>query len=169
MTEEHGQPYAEVPAKRSADKVPIQFDWHDHLANTREPGQLYQQGERIRFRRSRSTGYEYEATIGGVTSGVPTEELQQFPAVVGQTVIDGAVTWTARDLSALSLRATIMTSVFAAVPGLTLSDQSDMDLVHTIWAAGGTSRAVYEIANTVTLNSSPGEIKQAVARLRVYD
>lgn len=169
MSDQHGLPYTEVPAKRSADKVPVQFDWHDYLANTRQPGHLYQAGERIRFVRNRSTGYEYEATATGITSGVPTEELQQFPSVLAETFVDGAVTWITRALSTASLRATIASSTFPAVSGVTLSDQSDSDLVHTIYVAGGTDRATYLVANAITLSNAPAEVKQAVARLRVAD
>lgn len=169
MSDQRGLPYTEVPAKRSADKVPVQFDWHDYLANTRQPAHLYQAGERIRFVRNRSTGYEYEAAATGLTSGVPTEELQQFPTVIAETVTDGAVTWITRALSTASLRATILTSVFPLVSGVTLSDQSDADLVHTIYVASGTDRVTYGIRNSVTLSNAPGEIKEAVARLRVAD
>lgn len=162
---EQGLPYVEVPAKRSADKVPVQFDWHDYLANQWVRGGEFQTGERIRGSRATSTGFEYEATTGGVSGRV----RPVFPTTVGLTVRDGSIVWTARAITTASLRATILTSLFPAVDGLTLSNQSDADLVHTIYVAGGISWSTYEVPNRVTLSNAPGEIIEKVALLPVVD
>lgn len=165
MSEEHGAPYIEVPAKRSADKVPVQIDWHDYLANDWQRGVHYAFGVRIRPRRAEATGFEYEVT----TAGVSGSKRPVFPKVEGATVQSGSVTFTARAISNASLRATIVDSDFPVVTGLTLTDQSSDDLVHTVYASGGTDGANYEVMNRITLSNAPGELKEAVALLPVRD
>ena len=151
--------------KRTSDKVPVQTDWHDYLANVWVEGANYAQGARIRNPRKLSTGLEYEATTGGYSG----RRRPIFPTSVGGTVTDGSVVWTARAMSDASLRATILSSTWPAVTGLTLGDQSDTDLVHTIYAAGGSSGQEYTVVNRVTLSNSPGEIKESAGLLPVQD
>lgn len=166
MTEEHGAPYIEVPAKRSADKVPVQFDWHDFLANDWQPGRAYASlGERIRPVRGLATGFEYEVT----TTGVSGNRRPIFPTTAGATVRSGSVTFTARAMSSASLRATISSSSFPAVSGVTLSDQSNDDLVYTTYVAGGSNGSSYEVKHQITLSNAPGEIKEGVAVVPVLD
>lgn len=157
--------YIEVPAKRTADKVPVQFDWHDMLANLWQRGAAYALAARIRPERALSTGLEYEVTTAGVTGN----RRPNFPVTAGETVQSGSVVFTSRAMSDASLRATILVSAFPLVEGLTLSDQSDDDLVHTIYAAGGTSGQRALVVNRVTLSNPPGEIKEAAMLLPVQD
>ena len=165
MTDTASLPYVEVPAKRSADKVPVQFDWHDYLANKWQRGTPYLLGARIRPERLQATGLEYEVTTGGVSGN----RRPNFPVTLSETVQSGSVVFTAREMSDSSLRATILSSTFPAVDGLTLSDQSDDDHVHTIFVAAGTSGQHYDVANRITLSNPPGELKEGVARLMVQD
>lgn len=165
MSEDHGLPYVEVPAKRSADKVPVQFDWHDLLANQWVRGAQQETGVRIRGSRQLSTGLEYEATTGGYSGRV----RPIFPTTAGLTVRDGSVIWTARAMSNASLRATIVSSTFPAVDGLTFTDQSNVDLVHTIYVSGGVDGSTYMVTNRVTLSNPPGEIVEKAALLPVVD
>ena len=165
MSDDHGTPYVEVPAKRSADKVPVQFDWHDYLASQWQPGAGYGFGARVRGSRLQSTGFEYEATTGGVSG----RRRPNFPSLLGATVIDGSVTWTARAISTASLRATILTSAFTTVAGITLSNESNDDLVYTVYAEDGVSGQRYPIQHRITLSSALAEVKEAVAVLLVAD
>lgn len=165
MTDEHGPPFTEVKAKRPADKVPIQFDWHDYLANDWQAGVRYELGERLRPIRALATGFEYEVTAAGTTG----RRRPAFPSVLDAVVTSGSVSLTARAITAASLRANITTSSFPAVSGLTLSDESNDDLVYTIYAAGGTDGSRYEVKHQITLSNAPGEIKEGVALLPVLD
>lgn len=155
----------EVDPKRAAEKVPVQFDWHDYLANVREPGITVPAGHRFRFKRKdpRSTGLEYEVTTAGRTGGrVPT-----YPTVIGDMVLDGSCILTARALTSASVRGTIGTSEFPSVDGLTLTDETNDDLVYTIWVAGGIVGQTYEVVHRATLNGLAGETIEAVAKLTV--
>lgn len=154
-----------MSAKRSADKVPVQFDWHDYIANRWQRGTPYGLGARIRPERLLATGLEYEVTTAGVTGN----RRPNFPVTAGATVQSGAVVFTARAITDASLRATILSSTFPAVDGLTLGDQSDDDHVMTIFAAGGTSGQYYSVVNRIVLSNPPGETKEALARLLVQD
>lgn len=155
----------EVDPKRAAEKVPVQFDWHDYLANVRVSGVTLPAGHRFRFKRAdpRNTGLEYEVTTAGTTGG----RVPAFPRVIGQTVVDGSCVLTARALSSASLRGTIGTSAFPPVDGLTLSDELSDGLVYTIWVAGGSVGETYEVVHRATLNGVVGELVEAVARLLV--
>lgn len=165
VTDEHGAPYFEVPAKRVADDVPIQFDWHDYLANDWQPGRNYPIGERLRPIRALATGFEYEVT----TAGQSGNRRPVFPQLLNSTVRSGSVVFTARELSDASLRATIASAAFPTVDGLTLSNPSDEDLVYTTYVAAGVNRQRYEVKHQITLSNAPGEIKEAVALLAVLD
>lgn len=175
MIEERATPYVEVPAKRSADKVPVQFDWHDHLANQWQPGSTCEAGLCIRLPRMLATGLEYEVTTAGVTGArrpnFPGPVYDQNGNVedtgIGRKVASGSVIFTARAITTSSLRATITLSEFPTVDGITLSDESENDLIYTVYAEGGTPGQQYEIVHRVTLSNPAGEKKEAVAALPV--
>jgi hypothetical protein len=174
---EHGLPYFEADAKRPADKVPLQFDWHDYLANQWQRGSFFELGAAIRLPRLLSTGLEYVVTTEGFTGN----RSPNFPAPlydetgevedngIGRKVRSGSVVFTARAITDASLRATIVNSAFVTDTGLTLSDESDNDLVHTVYAAAGLHGNDYEVRNVIMLSNAPGETKEAVIRLPVRD
>lgn len=161
--DERGGPYVRVEPKRSFDKVPIQIDWHDYVARLWRPGAAFATGTRIRPSRSRATGLQYNASVGGVTGSRPPV----FPKVSGATVVDGSVTWTAEAVSSASLRTTIADDEWPTVDGVSLSDEQSGDFVYEIMVDGGTSGQEYEIAHQVTLAN--GEEKEGVVVLPVQD
>jgi hypothetical protein len=164
--EDRGAPFAEVEAKRVADKVPLRVDWHDYLINTREPGKAVAQNYVFRPPRSRATGLEYKCTTAGVTSQAPYDRLR-WPTAAASTITDGTVVWTAQAVSTSSLRATVSSDSWTADTGLTLSDQSNTDLIYTTYAAAGTNGERYEVKHAITLSGSPAEIKEALILLPV--
>ena len=167
MTDENrGAPYGVVAPKRAFDDVPIEVDWHDYLANTRQPGMAYSADARVRPLRADATGLQYRCTTAGVTSGQPSARLR-WPTTAGGTVTDGSVVWTAEALTSASLRTTISSSSWPAVNGLTIADQGSVDLKHSANVAGGKSGQRYEVKHRVTLAN--GEDKEAVAILPVQD
>lgn len=163
-TDDRGAPYAEVEPKRSFDEVPIAVDWHDYLANFREAGTAYASGYRVRLPRRYATGLQYQCTTPGVTSGKPNV---RWPTLVGGTVTDGTVVWTAEAMSTQSLRTTIASDDWPAVAGLTLGTESNNDLRYQVLVDGGTSGQTYEVKHQVILAN--GEEKEAVAVLPVQD
>jgi hypothetical protein len=164
--DEIGAPYLEVKAKRSFDDVPVEVDWHDYLANVRRLGSAYQVNDLVRPLRQFATGLQYRCTVAGITSGRKYSEIR-WPTVVGGTVTDGTVTWTAEALSNGSLRSTIASNTWPAVAGLTLSGAASLDLRYVTRVAGGVSGTSYDIKHQVTLAS--GEDKEAVIVLPVRD
>lgn len=91
-------------------------------------------GERIRiFTGGKSVGYEFEPTTPG-RSGV---RVPLFPSTIGDTVVDGSVTWTCRALSSASLLRTIS--------GTPTWEVDDDDAVVTI--SGETVSGLKAIAN----------------------
>jgi hypothetical protein len=165
---DRGAPVGEVDAKRVADKVPIRVDWHDYLINTREPGKSVALNYVFRLPRALATGFEYKCTKAGVTSARPSSAIK-WPSAPAAAVSDGDVTWTSQAMSANSLRATVSSDVWTADTGLTLSDQSAADLVHTTYVAGGIDGGEFEVKHRITLTGSPAEIKEALILLPVRD
>lgn len=160
---EHAEPYQCVEAKRSFDKVPVLFDWHDLLASKWAKGITVSGGLRIRLTRAQSRGFQFRALNDGVTG----RREPNWPRISGAEVDDGGVTWIAEPVDVLSLRTSIATSAFPAVTGLTLSAESNQDLVYSVTVAGGDSGSTYEIRHQVILAN--GEEKEGVAVLPVAD
>jgi hypothetical protein len=166
IADDRGAPAGEAEPKRVADKVPLRVDWHDYLINTREPGKAVAQNYVFRPPRARATGFEYKCTTAGVTSqkeffGIP------WPRTAAGAVTDGSVVWTAQAISTSSLRATVASDAWTADTGLTLSDQSNTDLIYTTYAAAGTNGERYEVKHAITLSGSPAEVKEALILLPV--
>lgn len=166
LADNRGQPAKEVLAKRPADKVPIDVDWHDFLINERMPGVAIAVNYVVRPRRATATGLEYKCTTAGVTSFVPYERIL-WPKVAAQTITDGSVVWTAQAVSASSLRATISGNVWTFDSGVNKSNESNADFVYTAFADGGSNGQIYSLRHVVTLSSS--EVKEALILLPVSD
>jgi hypothetical protein len=160
-----GAPVTPVPSKRSFDVVPVTFDWHDFLAAQRTPGAAVALDFVFRPLRAQATGLQYRCTVAGVASGAAAINL---PTVLGGTVVDGGVTWTAEALSDASMRTTITGSAYSEPSNtLTLEDSGVADFVYTVLAGGGSSGREYKISHEVELQS--GESKEAIAILPVKD
>jgi hypothetical protein len=161
-----GGPIGEVEPKRAADTVPVSVDWHDFLINRREPGTAVSLNFVFRPPRALATGFEYKCTTPGVTGGHPHFRIA-WPTTIGGTIPDGSVVWTAQAISTDSLRASISSSSWPAVAGLTFSAAAAIDLVYSTNVAGGSSGETYQIAHEITL--STGEPKEALIILPVQD
>lgn len=166
-TDNRGPPVKEVIAKRVLDKVTLQVDWHNYLINRRQPGVAIPLNFVVRPIRSKATGLEYKCTTAGVTSQAPYDRIK-WPVTAALTVTDGTVVWTAQAVSASSLRATVSVDTWSAFDaGITLSDQSNSDLIYTTYASGGVDGQDYDIKHKVTLSGTPAEIKEALIVLPV--
>jgi len=166
--EDRGAPYVIVPAKRPFDNVPVQADWHDYVINRRRTGVAVVLDFRMRPLRDDATGLQYRATTGGVTSRKPWFEIA-WPRVVGGTVSDGSVIWTAEAMASNSLRASIVDDDWPAVTGLTLTNESVSDFVYTVFVAGGIHGSTYEVRHRVTLAGTSAEAKEGLIILPVRD
>jgi hypothetical protein len=163
---QHAGPYGSVDPKRSFDKVPVTFDWHDYLLNARPLGVLVAVDFCIRPPRKQATGYQLRCVKSGTTSG---SSSFKWATVLNQTIQDGTATWKAELLTNESLRSTIQTATQVSEPsGLTLSAASPADLVYTVYADEGVSGTSYEIRHQITLANNREE-KEGVAVLLVQD
>lgn len=132
------------------------------LARVWAPGTSYDSG--VCVRPSLPTGFQYSS--GGGFSGA-TEP--RWPKVIGGTVADGSITWTAEAMSDDSLIATIATSAWSAETGITV-DSDGMIAANGVQAAfahisGGTLGQQYEVSNIVTL--SDGTEEESILRVSV--
>lgn len=161
MTDGIGEPFAEMPAKRSYHTIDYGIDWTAFLAKHWQQGTSYAANDRIRPRTP--TGFEYEAT----TAGQSAAREPRWPTTLADTVADGSVVWTARALSTASLQTTVSASTWTADPGLTLSgSQLDGQLATTI-VAGGNSGQTYSIYNRATFAN--GQRAEAELMIPVRD
>lgn len=152
-----------VPAKRSTETVPVDFDWHDFLANVPARGRAYAQGVRVRLPRDRSTGLQYECTTAGVTDSVEP----RWPKVVDATVQDGSVVWTAKAIASNSLRTTVSAVVDPTHADLTIGEPTIDDLVYRYPVAGGSDGESYELVQHITCAN--GQEEDGIVVLPVSD
>lgn len=98
--------------------VECEIDLTDTLVNWHRQGHPYSLTEFVRYP---GLAFELECTKAGVTGRKPI----LFPTAAGQTVMDGSVEWTLRDVSSSSLKATISGTPTWAVPsGYSVSGES---------------------------------------------
>lgn len=109
------------------------------------------------------SGLEFEATTGGRTAG----RRPQFPFTAGDWVDDGSVVWTARALSAASLRRTIVGTPTWVATGVTISDESIAGLIATANMGGGDNRQDYPVSVTAELSDSNIIVKVCILPVRI--
>lgn len=151
------------------------FTWTSECARRRRPSEPHGAGVRIRVLElgARDTSLEYESS-GGQASGRATDKIR-WPTTVGETVVDGEITWTARALSTASLEDQIATSVWQppSGSGLIVDDDSVSQaagLQQTaafVDSAAASTNQVYDILNLVTTVN--GRRFEGVLRLTVDD
>lgn len=174
-----GQPYTTVTTKRTFDIVPVTFDWHDFLANQRQPGFAVPLDYVWRPLRIIATGLQYRCTQAGVSSPLDTPGIF-WPRTVGAVTDDGTAQWTAEPLTIESLRAIIGSYTYteSAVPpgsgAVTSVDAGSEDLVYATLVGAGTSGESYRVKMEIILidsvtTAATGEKKEAVAVLPVQD
>lgn len=168
MSDEIGQPYQVMPAKRSWDDLDFGINWTRWLARFWEPGTVYAQGTRVRP--TVETGFEYECITAG-QSGARDPSMHhtrpRWPTVVGEELQDGSARWACRALSNGSLLTTISLSEWEADDGVTLSNQQTQGLITTVWVAGGLSGSSYSVRNRITLAN--GQKKEGELIIPVAD
>lgn len=153
-----------ISPKRAGETVAIKLDWHDFLANQRQPGTAVASGAIVRPARRRATGLQYRCTTAGVTSGQPTDRLR-WPTTAAATLTDGSVVWTAEAMTSASLRTSVSADDWPTVTGLTFGTTSNADLIYTLLVSGGTSGQTYDIEHEITCAN--GEKEQQIVRMAV--
>lgn len=151
--------------KRAYDTVPVEFDWHDFLANQPARGKEYGSGAKVRLRRKhpRFAGVQFTCS----TPGVSGADEPRWPKNVGETVVDGTCVWTAEAMAANSMRTTVSSNELVAPAGLTCADVTVEDYVYRTLAAGGVSGQDYVIVHRIVCaDSGRGEL---AGRLPVRD
>lgn len=135
------------------------FNVTDELATRWQANRAYLSGQIVRP--NTGTGFEYVATTPDSSGGLSNGEAEpNWPKVVGGTVVDGSITWTAQLPSFDGLRDRIDTVVWESdsePSDLVLSDQVEQDLPGLqearIWVSGGTVGEVYNCRALITTES----------------
>jgi hypothetical protein len=126
-------------------------------------------GVRIRPAARQPTGFEYESS-GGQSSG---REPKRWPTVLGATVVDGSITWTAVAQSYNGLLYRIESVTYTVPAGVTLHEQTIIDAPGAqqvpIEVSGGTADKQYDIVAKVqaTTVGASAPLYELVLRLDV--
>lgn len=138
--------------KAASERQWYAFNLTDEFSIRWQPSYPYEAAQAVRPTTRKSTGLEYVSS-GGVSNGVREPE---WPTVVGETVTDGSITWTARAISFSTLGerlASVDPAEWITDGDLILSDQVEQDLPALqevrIWASGGTVGEVYDCSVVV--------------------
>lgn len=108
----------------AGEALDFPINWTLEFANLWEADQGFSSASRVRpSTPDGQTGFEYESS-GGQSDG-DTEPA--WPTTIGETVVDGSITWTTRALSNGSLRERIASFTVPAVSGFTITPDSAID------------------------------------------
>lgn len=144
------------------EKEPREINLTEVCARTWQAGRVYAAATRIRPA-AKPSGFEYQATAGQSGSREP-----KWPTVAEATITDGSITWTAKAISNASLSRTIVTAVWSAPTGITLSSEvtTNTDGAQRVLAyIQGDTAGTYEVTATVTF--SDGSVESYVLTVTV--
>jgi len=132
--------------KAASERQWYAFDLTDEFARRWEPNHPYDVGQIVRPWRRPGTGLEYVSS-GGVSHGKTEPD---WPGVVGETVVDGSITWTAQAITYDSLSERLASAdpvEWITDRDLVLADEVEQDLPALqevrVWASGGTLGETY--------------------------
>jgi hypothetical protein len=152
--------YTVEKCKAEGEIVPYGFDWTLKLSRLWAFNTPYALDERVKpsgwnvARTARNegpaqTGFEY-ASSGGQSGGI---KEPKWPKVLGGTVVDGSITWTAVAISEDSLLEQIVSSDWEVPTGLTGTNESYTaspgQQSTTIDISGGAPSEVYTVTNEI--------------------
>lgn len=132
------------------------LDWFNLCANFWRPNEEFASGEFIHP--PIATGFTYQASGSGRSS----TRQPRWPTVLGQTVIDGSLTWTCTAAGSNGL--TQISAPFATAPdGITASPLSVAETTKLLVTySGGIDGQTYDVPFTVVINFSTRVGRQRV-------
>lgn len=158
MAEHKLDPYV-VREVFPGEVIDFDFEWEADVARVRQPNATYTAGTKVRP--SVRNGFQYSASGGTTRTQEPA-----WPTVVGNTVNDGSVTWTAEALAATSLDTTISTSTWTAVSGVGVTPRAnDGTRTRAFLSTVGTSVGEYEFTNTVVFANTRQRIGRVLLKV----
>lgn len=141
----------------------------DALARKWLANQPYAAGVRVRPAARPGTGFEYESS-GGQSNG---KKEPAWPTVLGQSVLDGSITWTCVALSHASLIWRIAGVTYEAPIGITNHAQPYLDEPGAqqipIEVSGGTAGETYDLIVSVqcTAAGTSAPLDEIVVRITI--
>ena len=130
-----------------------------HCTRYREPNTDYQTNAVVQPRKA--TGLQYRAAGSGRTGS----NEPRWPTTEGQAVTDGAVVWTAEDVSSESLARSLSSASWSVATGLTVGSPSTSGTKSTVLISGGTDGQDYDV--TCTGTCSDGTYPVAMFRIKI--
>lgn len=139
---------------RVGGRAPIVLDFTAVASRTWRHGALY--GTGVRVRPTRYTGFEFEPTTGG-QSGL---REPRWPKVIGGTVPDGSIVWTARAVSTASLKKTLASVTWEVPSSFTVSGESIDTTAQTATAYLEPATAGdYQVIAWATFSDAPAQVE----------
>jgi len=152
--------YDEV-VKKPGEQITYVVPWARYLRYRWRPEHRITAGTYIAP--TRSTGFEFECTMSGLTG----HREPAWPSTLGATVRDGSVEWTCRAPSNAALDP-IESSDWAADAGISLSGQA-VDATSqdaSVRIAGGDDDRDYVVTNTVRTSSGDVYVLELIVKVR---
>jgi hypothetical protein len=125
-------------------------DFRSHCVRSREAGIEYASNTRVEV----STGFQYNATIGGTTA----REEPRWTRVVGQTVKDGSITWTCEVPNGAAIQRTLTAATWTG-EGLTISSPVNDQTSSRVFIGGGVEGQIYEVACEATFSDGSKDVR----------
>jgi hypothetical protein len=154
-------PYAEY-FSRVGDVEIYAIDWDGWLSNFWERGEIVSPGQVIRP--TSPNGFQFKTTLGGQAGN--SEPV--WPNIIGQTVTDGSVVWTAQAIDTTSLFATVVSVAWQVPPGITVTAQSTLGqlVIAEIDASAATAGTNYPINVSTKMSDGETKVGQIVLKVR---
>lgn len=167
MTTKYQTPADVWPDKHPSAGLIYAVDFEPELARRWSPYTDFVDNVRIRvFVAGKCSGWEMEATSGGRTGG----RMPSFPTVEGETVEDGGIVWTAREISTASLERTLNgVPAWSADAALTITSQavSANGIQGLARIAGGIDGTDYAVTVTASTNDGEDLVKVVILPVRI--
>lgn len=153
------------PNKHPSAVLDYAVDFESECARTWSKWTDYALNDCIRvYQFGSASGLEWKATTAGRSAGRPPN----FPTVVGQTVKDGSVIWTAQALSTSSLVRTISgTPVWTADSGITAANATISGMVAIADLSGGVDGQDYSVTVIATMSDGNAVPKVCILPVRI--
>lgn len=144
--------------KDAGESLKVRINVYDMCAVKWEPNEPYTTGDFVRP--VTANGFAYQVTTGGVSDS----KEPRWPTVLGQTRVDGSVTWTCVAAGSSGLNAITSPTAQPDPAGLTINDVSVSEAFKILATyVGGTLGQSYDAVYNFTLDGVT-----RIARQRVF-
>lgn len=135
------------------DRVPVTLDFTQLAARRWRPAALFALSDVIR---GKNAGFEFVASNAGQTS----DKEPRWPKAIAATIQDGSILWTAQDVSVASLIKTLVSALWSAPAGITITGESTDAVKQTATAyIQADAIGLYQVTIAPTFSDTPATVE----------